>query len=69
MTVSKFIPIKNSNTNVRHYNEKNYDENGVFFQHGNGCEKYKSCFECELPDCTWDAGNECRTKGVKNENN
>ncbi len=26
---------------------------GLLLIHGNGCSKFKNCFECSLPDCKY----------------
>jgi hypothetical protein len=53
MTDPKHNPNKNGNARITHHIVKNYDENGIFYQHGCGCEFFKSCFECGFPDCQW----------------
>ena len=54
MTQSKFNPNKNGKAGVTHHIIKNYDENGIFYQHGLGCDKYADCFSCPFYDCIWD---------------
>jgi hypothetical protein len=46
MTQSKYNPNKNGNAQHTHHYQMNYDKNGVYLIHGNGCKIFNDCFNC-----------------------
>ena len=65
MTDPKYNPNKFGNAKVTHHIIKSYDENGVFFLLGNGCDRHKNCLTCPFPDCIWDNGHFSSSKIMK----